>query len=236
MQSHVGALTSLSTASTAFGELAEQVKREVQALPNPGERLVGLWDGVGRSRRLSPNRSAARRNSLAALGRRYQRALDRAGAARAKHRARPRTRSSTAESSSETRCDASFADESGSRRVHASLRAQPRSAAVTTRRFTVMGFTEAELGFVLAAVFAALAASALTPQQSTATLAARNDTLSPIAERNTTACRPRSRRTVTACERSRTRRRAARRKASRRIRLPMCAFSVATRTRSAVNG
>jgi len=50
---------------------------------------------------------------------------------------------------------------------------------VTTRRFTVMGFTEAELGFVLAAVFAALAASALTPpQQSAATLAARNDTLS----------------------------------------------------------
>src|SRR6185369_11946694 len=46
MQSHVGALTSLSTASTAFGELAEQVKREVQALPNPGERLVGLWNGV----------------------------------------------------------------------------------------------------------------------------------------------------------------------------------------------
>jgi hypothetical protein len=47
-----------------------------------------------------------------------------------------------------------------------------------TRRFTVMGFTEAELGFVLAAVFAALAASALTPQQSAATLAAKNDTLS----------------------------------------------------------
>ena len=47
---------------------------------------------------------------------------------------------------------------------------------MTTRRFTVMGFTEAELGFVLAAVFAALAASALTPQQSrqsAATLAAR---------------------------------------------------------------
>ena len=49
---------------------------------------------------------------------------------------------------------------------------------MTTRRFTVMGFTEAELRFVLAAVFAALAASALTPQQSAATLAARNDTLS----------------------------------------------------------
>jgi len=46
MQSHVGALASLSTASTAFSELAEQVKREVQALPNPGDRLVGLWDGV----------------------------------------------------------------------------------------------------------------------------------------------------------------------------------------------
>ncbi len=49
---------------------------------------------------------------------------------------------------------------------------------MTTRRFTVMGFTEAELGFVLAAVFAALAASALTPQQSAASLAAKNDTLS----------------------------------------------------------
>jgi chromosome segregation ATPase len=46
MQSHVGALASLSTASTTFSELAEQVRREVQALPNPGERLVGLWDGV----------------------------------------------------------------------------------------------------------------------------------------------------------------------------------------------
>jgi hypothetical protein len=49
---------------------------------------------------------------------------------------------------------------------------------MTMRRFTVMGFTEAELGFVLAAVFAALAASALTPQQSAANLAAKNDTLS----------------------------------------------------------
>lgn len=46
MQAHVGALTSLSAASNAFGELAEQVKREVLALPNPGERLTGLWDGV----------------------------------------------------------------------------------------------------------------------------------------------------------------------------------------------
>ena len=46
MQAHVGALTSLSAASSAFGELAEQVKREVLALPNPGERLIGLWDGV----------------------------------------------------------------------------------------------------------------------------------------------------------------------------------------------
>ena len=49
---------------------------------------------------------------------------------------------------------------------------------MTMRRFTVMGFTEAELGFVLAAVFAALAASALAPQQSAANLAAKNDTLS----------------------------------------------------------
>ena len=49
---------------------------------------------------------------------------------------------------------------------------------MTMRRFTVMGFTEAELGFVLAAVFAALAASALTPQQNAVNLAAKNDTLS----------------------------------------------------------
>ena len=49
---------------------------------------------------------------------------------------------------------------------------------MSMRRFTVMGFTEAELGFVLAAVFAALAASALTPQAQSATnLAAKNDTL-----------------------------------------------------------
>jgi cell division protein FtsB len=46
------------------------------------------------------------------------------------------------------------------------------------RRFTVMGFTEAELGFVLAAVFAALAASALAPQANAVNLAAKNDTLS----------------------------------------------------------
>ena len=46
MESHVGALESLSAASAAFGQLADQVKREVEALPNPGERLVGLWDGV----------------------------------------------------------------------------------------------------------------------------------------------------------------------------------------------
>jgi len=48
---------------------------------------------------------------------------------------------------------------------------------MTMRRFTVMGFTEAELGFVLAAVFAALAVSALVPQQGTVNLAAKNDTL-----------------------------------------------------------
>jgi hypothetical protein len=48
---------------------------------------------------------------------------------------------------------------------------------MTMRRFTVMGFTEAELGFVLAAVFAALSVSALVPQQETVNLAAKNDTL-----------------------------------------------------------
>ena len=48
---------------------------------------------------------------------------------------------------------------------------------MTMRRFTVMGFTEAELGFVLAAVFAALAVSGLTSQDGAAKLAAKNDTL-----------------------------------------------------------
>ena len=49
---------------------------------------------------------------------------------------------------------------------------------MTMRRFTVMGFTEAELGFVIAAVFAALAVSGLTAQQGTENLAAKNDSLS----------------------------------------------------------
>ncbi len=46
MQSHAKALTSLSASSTAFFELADRVKTEVVSLPNPAERLVGLWDGV----------------------------------------------------------------------------------------------------------------------------------------------------------------------------------------------
>ena len=46
-----------------------------------------------------------------------------------------------------------------------------------TRRFTVMGFTEAELGFVLAAVFAVLSVASLSTQQSTESLAAKQDTL-----------------------------------------------------------
>ena len=46
MRAHVGALTALSESSTAFFELADRVKNEVVALPNPAERLVGLWDGV----------------------------------------------------------------------------------------------------------------------------------------------------------------------------------------------
>src|SRR4051812_6761637 len=46
---------------------------------------------------------------------------------------------------------------------------------MTIRRFTVMGFTEAELGFVLAAVFAALAVSGLSSQPEN--LAAKNDSL-----------------------------------------------------------
>jgi len=46
MRAHTNALTSLSASSTAFFELADRVKSEVVSLPNPAERLVGLWDGV----------------------------------------------------------------------------------------------------------------------------------------------------------------------------------------------
>lgn len=45
------------------------------------------------------------------------------------------------------------------------------------RRFTVMGFTEAELGFVLAAVFAGLAVSGLAAEERQATVAASTDSL-----------------------------------------------------------
>src|SRR5437868_13090240 len=45
------------------------------------------------------------------------------------------------------------------------------------RRFTVMGFTEAELGFVLAAVFAAMAVAGLSAQQTHETVVAKSDTL-----------------------------------------------------------
>jgi hypothetical protein len=48
---------------------------------------------------------------------------------------------------------------------------------MSMRRFTVMGFTEAELGFVLAAVFAALSVSSLTMQQRAESLAAKHDSL-----------------------------------------------------------
>ena len=46
MRAHTDALTSLSASSTAFFELADRVKNEVVSLPNPADRLVGLWDGV----------------------------------------------------------------------------------------------------------------------------------------------------------------------------------------------
>lgn len=45
------------------------------------------------------------------------------------------------------------------------------------RRSTVMGFTEAELGFVLAAVFAGLAVSGLTATQDRASAAVRADSV-----------------------------------------------------------
>ena len=45
------------------------------------------------------------------------------------------------------------------------------------RRFTVMGFTEAELGFVIAAVFAALSVSSLASQAKPNDLTAKNDSL-----------------------------------------------------------
>ena len=58
---------------------------------------------------------------------------------------------------------------------------------MTMRRFTVMGFTEAELGFVLAALFAALAVSGLAAQSAPQDLAAKNDTLSRKYDSVTTA-------------------------------------------------
>lgn len=39
-------LTNLATAGTAFADMATGVARQVESLPNPAERLVGLWDGV----------------------------------------------------------------------------------------------------------------------------------------------------------------------------------------------
>jgi len=50
------------------------------------------------------------------------------------------------------------------------------------RRFTVMGFTEAELGFVIAAVFAALSVSVIKDRPQTADLAAENRKL--LAQRD----------------------------------------------------
>lgn len=46
MAGHADALSQVSAAGTAFVALAERVKHEVQTLPNPGERLAGLWDDV----------------------------------------------------------------------------------------------------------------------------------------------------------------------------------------------
>jgi hypothetical protein len=45
------------------------------------------------------------------------------------------------------------------------------------RRFTVMGFTEAELGFVLAAAFAAFAVSGVVAEESATAAVAERDTL-----------------------------------------------------------
>lgn len=39
-------LETLTSAGATFSELAEKVSRDVEALPDPAERLTGLWDGV----------------------------------------------------------------------------------------------------------------------------------------------------------------------------------------------
>jgi ABC-type transporter Mla subunit MlaD len=46
MEQQTAALDRLSGAGAAFVEMAERVKSEVKALPNPSERLAGLWDDV----------------------------------------------------------------------------------------------------------------------------------------------------------------------------------------------
>lgn len=39
-------LATLRTAGATFAELADKVSKDVEALPDPAERLTGLWDGV----------------------------------------------------------------------------------------------------------------------------------------------------------------------------------------------
>ena len=68
MAGHAEALSHVSAAGTAFVALAERVKHEIQTLPNPGERLVGLWDEVRSLESALSESIAGATEQLAALG------------------------------------------------------------------------------------------------------------------------------------------------------------------------
>jgi chromosome segregation ATPase len=72
MAGHADALSHVSAAGTAFVELAERVKHEVQALPNPGERLIGLWDDVRSLESTLSDSIAGAAAQLTALGARSE--------------------------------------------------------------------------------------------------------------------------------------------------------------------
>jgi hypothetical protein len=72
MAGHAEALGHVSAAGTALVALAERVKHEVQTLPNPGERLVGLWDEVRSLESTLSESIAGATAQLAALGARSE--------------------------------------------------------------------------------------------------------------------------------------------------------------------
>lgn len=69
-------LEGFAQSSAAFTELAERTTAYVQALPNPAERLAGLWDGV---RQLETDLTEAIAGAVLELGALHERAQQLAG-------------------------------------------------------------------------------------------------------------------------------------------------------------